>query len=68
MERNEAEQIIAILYGTDTETGRQLLRDLLADMGLAALTDEAVFTLAGKHRRRHDIELARTERRDKERR
>jgi hypothetical protein len=68
MEGNEAEQIITILYGTDTETGRQLLRDLLEDMGLAALTDEAIFRLAGKHRRQHDIELARMERHDKGRR
>ena len=68
MERNAAEQIIAILYGTDTETGRQLLRDLLEDMGLAALTDEAVFRLAGKHRHRHDTELTRMERHDKGRR
>jgi hypothetical protein len=67
MERKEADQIIAILYGTDTETGRQLLHDLLEEMGLATLTDEAVCTLAGEHRRRHDTEPARLERRDRER-
>ena len=48
MERNAAELIIAILYGTDTETGRQLLRDLLADMGLAALTDAHTESRSGR--------------------
>ena len=48
--RAEATNIINELYSTDTVPGQEMLRDLLNEMGLAALTDEAVVKLALKHR------------------
>lgn len=43
-----------VLYGVDTEEGRDLLMELIAEMGTSALTDEAVHRLARKHEERHE--------------
>lgn len=56
MDRKTATDLIVnALYGApgeswDTTTGRELVNDLLDEMGLAALSDEAVIRLAGMHR------------------
>jgi len=63
MTRESAAHLIQdVLYGTDTETGHRLLSDLVAEMGLDALSDEAVVRLAAMHQEHHDAELARWER------
>jgi len=55
MDRAQAEDIINnTLYGTDTDTGRDLLLDLIGEMGTKALTDEAVIRLAALHEQKHD--------------
>ena len=55
MPRAEAISTInEVLYGSpgaahDTEKGRELIRDLVEEMGLSALTDAAVIRLAQMH-------------------
>lgn len=57
--RNEAERKInKVFYGTDTEEGRELLLELIEELGTAALTDEAAVKLAEMHERRHDGNIA----------
>ena len=56
MTREEATRLVVeVLYGApgedhDTPQGRELLLGLLEELGLAALTDEAVVRLAQRHR------------------
>ncbi len=55
MTREKAEDIVRnVLYGApgedyDTADGRRLLLGVLEEMGIAALTDEAVIRLAAAH-------------------
>lgn len=44
--RQEAEQVIHQHHGLETPQGRQLAGDLIRLVGLGALTDDAVITLA----------------------
>jgi hypothetical protein len=60
--RAQAESTIAALYG-DTDLGNQLLATLVAEMGMAALTDEAVVMLARMHIRAEERLTLEAERR-----
>lgn len=59
--RGQAEQIIAALYGLDTETAEPLIRLLLELMGTAAFTDEAIIRLAAIQEEFHEAECRRLE-------
>ena len=60
MDRRKAERVINdVLYGTDTDIGRELLLKLVAEMGTAALTDEAAIKLAQLHENAHDESIDR---------
>jgi len=58
-ERYRDEQDIKALYDTDTEIGIRLLAEVVCEIGLSALSDEAIEQLAEAHRQRHDGETAR---------
>jgi hypothetical protein len=64
MTRAEATQTINdVLYGSpgaehDTKDGRDLIHNLIDEMGLSALTDEAAIRLAQMHEAHHDRSLA----------
>jgi hypothetical protein len=51
-ERYKDEQDIKSLYDTDTEIGMRLLAEVVCELGLSALTDEAIAELAKAHRQR----------------
>lgn len=65
MTREEAEQIVRdVMYGApgedhDTARGRGLLLGVLEQMGLSALTDEAVVRLAAAHQAEDERETNR---------
>ena len=64
MNRAQAEDIITnTLYGTDTDTGRQLAAELIEEMGTKALTDRAVIRLAQLHQQMEWIQTREAERR-----
>lgn len=55
MDRKQAERLVNdVLYGVDTPEGKELLLELIEEMGTSALTDEAVIKLAELHDRTHD--------------
>lgn len=55
MDRKQAERLINdVLYGVDTPEGKELLLELIEEMGTSALTDEAVIKLAELQDRTHD--------------
>lgn len=49
LSRDEAERHIDRLYGLGGAVGEQLLLDVVEDLGVAALSDDAVQRLAAKH-------------------
>jgi len=64
MTRAEAEDIVNnILFGTDTDTGRELAARLIEEMGTAALTDRAVIRLAELHQVKEMMLIREAERR-----
>jgi hypothetical protein len=53
LSRDEAEQQIERLYGLDGTVGEQLLLDVVEDLGVAALSDDAVQRLDARQRAHH---------------
>ena len=59
MTRDKAMTTISTIYGLDETTeGENLLMEIIADMGFAALTDEAVILLAKLHLEQERAESA----------
>ena len=59
MTRDKAMATISTIHGLDETTeGETLLMEIIADMGFAALTDEAVIQLAKLHLEQERAEMA----------